>query len=52
MVCEVEWRTHLTGLQNDEEVRAKLSGPDGTEQTVCARWLIGCDGGGAPFATS
>jgi 2-polyprenyl-6-methoxyphenol hydroxylase-like FAD-dependent oxidoreductase len=40
----VEWRTRLNGLQGDEFVRAKLSGPDGTEQTVRARWLIGCDG--------
>jgi 2-polyprenyl-6-methoxyphenol hydroxylase-like FAD-dependent oxidoreductase len=41
----VEWRTKLTGLQSDEDhVRAKLSGPEGSEQTVRARWLIGCDG--------
>jgi 2-polyprenyl-6-methoxyphenol hydroxylase-like FAD-dependent oxidoreductase len=40
----VEWRTQMTGLQNDASIRATLKGPDGTEQTVSARWLIGCDG--------
>jgi 2-polyprenyl-6-methoxyphenol hydroxylase-like FAD-dependent oxidoreductase len=42
----VEWRTRLTGLRGDGAgpVHAKLDGPDGMEQTVRARWLIGCDG--------
>ncbi len=40
----VEWRTRLSSFQNDADVRATLVGPDGTEQTVRARWLIGCDG--------
>jgi 2-polyprenyl-6-methoxyphenol hydroxylase-like FAD-dependent oxidoreductase len=40
----VEWRTNLTAFRGDEDVRATLSGPDGTERTVRTRWLIGCDG--------
>ncbi|HKM53294.1 MAG TPA: FAD-dependent monooxygenase, partial [Isosphaeraceae bacterium] len=41
---EVQWRTQLTSLQNGADVRATLKGPDGTEEAVRARWLIGCDG--------
>ena len=41
----VEWKTKLTRfLKSDANVRATLTGPDGTEQDVRARWLIGCDG--------
>ncbi|MGO9598209.1 MAG: FAD-dependent monooxygenase [Isosphaeraceae bacterium] len=41
---EVQWRTQLTSLQNGADVSATLKGPDGTDQVVSARWLIGCDG--------
>ena len=40
----VQWQTKLTSLENVADVRATLKGPDGTEEVVRARWLIGCDG--------
>lgn len=42
----VEWNTGLDSFRQDEDaVTAVLRGPDGTEETVRARYLWGCDGG-------
>ncbi len=42
----VEWNTGLESFRQDEDaVTAVLRGPDGTEETVRARYLWGCDGG-------
>jgi 2-polyprenyl-6-methoxyphenol hydroxylase-like FAD-dependent oxidoreductase len=40
----VEWRTRLTHLKPGADLRATLVKPDGAEETVSPRWLIGCDG--------
>ncbi|WP_327358790.1 FAD-dependent oxidoreductase [Streptomyces sp. NBC_01304] len=43
---EIEWGVRLTGFEQDEHgVRARLSTADGTEESVEASWLVGCDGG-------
>ncbi|MFI0982685.1 FAD-dependent oxidoreductase [Streptomyces sp. NPDC021093] len=43
---EVEWGVRLTGFTQDEHgVRADLAHADGTEESVTASWLVGCDGG-------
>lgn len=40
-----EWTTELTAFTNDVAgVSATLRRPDGGEETVRARWLVGCDG--------
>lgn len=42
----VDFGTELTGFEQDEDgVTATLTGPDGTPETVRARYLIGADGG-------
>ncbi|MFB6775081.1 FAD-dependent monooxygenase [Streptomyces sp. NPDC056337] len=42
----VEWNTKLESFQYDDDaVTAVLRGGDGTEETVRARYLWGCDGG-------
>ncbi|MFF8580732.1 FAD-dependent monooxygenase [Streptomyces albidoflavus] len=42
----VEWNTGLESFRQDADaVTAVLRGPDGTEETVRARYLWGCDGG-------
>lgn len=42
---EVEWRTRLTALSQDENgVTATLNGPEGRAESIRARWLVGCDG--------
>ncbi|MFI8907384.1 FAD-dependent monooxygenase [Streptomyces albidoflavus] len=42
----VEWSTRLESFQQDEEaVTAVLRGGEGTDETVRARYLWGCDGG-------
>lgn len=41
----IERGVTFTGLEQDEtEVRAQLTHPDGSTETARARWLIGCDG--------
>jgi 2-polyprenyl-6-methoxyphenol hydroxylase-like FAD-dependent oxidoreductase len=43
--CEVEFGRELTGLTQDEDtVRAKVAGADGTHEIV-ARYVVGADGG-------
>lgn len=43
---EVALGTALAGLtQDDRRVEARLTGPDGAERTVLARYLVACDGG-------
>lgn len=43
---QVALGTALTGLdQHPDRVEARLTGPDGTERTVTARYLVAADGG-------
>jgi 2-polyprenyl-6-methoxyphenol hydroxylase-like FAD-dependent oxidoreductase len=43
--ASVEWNTELIGLdQRPDRVNATLRLPDGSEQTIAASWLAGCDG--------
>lgn len=42
----VDWQTSLVALdQDDDGVTAALEGSDGAQESVRARWLVGCDGG-------
>ncbi|HJW51809.1 MAG TPA: FAD-dependent monooxygenase [Burkholderiaceae bacterium] len=42
---EVQWRTELVGLtQQPDSVRAEIRMPDGSTQTISARYVAGCDG--------
>ena len=44
----VRWRTSLESLEQDSEgVSLTLRGPDGQLESLRARWVIGCDGGGS-----
>ena len=41
----VEWETELVSFsQDDQEVVARLRGPDGSESDCSTPWLIACDG--------
>jgi 2-polyprenyl-6-methoxyphenol hydroxylase-like FAD-dependent oxidoreductase len=41
----VEWRSELLDYApGTEAVASSVRGPDGTVQTIAARWLVGCDG--------
>ena len=41
----VEWNTELIGFtQKADKVAATLRLPDGTQQTIAAAWVAGCDG--------
>ncbi len=41
----VEWKTELLEFtQDDGGVNAKVRRPDGTDEEIRARWLVGCDG--------
>jgi 2-polyprenyl-6-methoxyphenol hydroxylase-like FAD-dependent oxidoreductase len=43
--ASVEWNTELIGLdQQPDRVKASLRLPDGSEQTIAASWVAGCDG--------
>ncbi|HEX5597983.1 MAG TPA: FAD-dependent monooxygenase [Micromonosporaceae bacterium] len=43
---EVAWRTAFAELHDrGDHVEARLHRPDGGDEVVRARWLIGCDGG-------
>lgn len=45
MGVQVERQIELISFeQNENEVIANLKHPDGTTETVTARWLVGCDG--------
>src|SRR5262249_47894442 len=42
---DVRWRTTFTALAQDATgVTATVSSPDGGEQTIRAKYLVGCDG--------
>lgn len=44
-----EWSTELTGFTQDQTgVTATLKKADGSTETVCSRWLVGCDGAHSP----
>ncbi|WP_323039221.1 FAD-dependent monooxygenase [Gemmobacter sp.] len=44
--CDLRFRTRMTGfVQDDRGVTATLTGPDGTETRLRARYLAGADGG-------
>ncbi len=46
---EVEWGTKMLSVsQTAEGVRCNLRGPDGTEESLEARWVVGCDGAHSP----
>lgn len=46
---EVLWKTELEGFsQNDSGVTAQVKAPDGTSQTIEAKYLVGCDGAKSP----
>jgi 2-polyprenyl-6-methoxyphenol hydroxylase-like FAD-dependent oxidoreductase len=45
----VEWETGFLGLsQSSEGATVSLRRPDGTEETVAARWVVGADGVRSP----
>jgi len=41
---DVERRTELVGLEDDDCVHARLKRNDGTEETCVAAYIVGCDG--------
>ncbi|MEP6946030.1 MAG: FAD-dependent monooxygenase [Acidobacteriota bacterium] len=42
---DVTWQTELVSLSQDQSgVHASLRKPDGTEETIQAKYLVGCDG--------
>lgn len=46
---QVEWNTELLDVsQTSGGVRAVARGPDGTEETIEAGWIVGADGAGSP----
>lgn len=50
---EVEWETELVSLsQSADGATATVRRPDGTEETVEARWVVGADGAGSPVRHS
>ena len=49
----VEWNTELLNLsQTSDSARATTRHPDGSEETVEARWVIGADGASSPVRHS
>jgi 2-polyprenyl-6-methoxyphenol hydroxylase-like FAD-dependent oxidoreductase len=45
----VEWETRLVSLaQGQDGARAVLRRPDGAEEAISARWVVGADGAGSP----
>ncbi len=42
---QIEWNMHLLNLeQNSDGVHAQVQTPDGGEETIHARWVVGADG--------
>ena len=51
--ARIEWNTELLDLsQTSEDVRATVRRPDGSEETIEAKWVIGADGAGSPVRHS